>query len=101
MSPLHGAAEIYWGAPMPPRLHRGLNDQARYAGFSMRTPGIQRKVRNAVPPRERTVCSLRLRSIWQTRDSLSALPYSSLALVSRVTIMMRGKHALGRGSRRR
>jgi len=43
MSPLRGSVEML-GALVSPRLHRGLHDHARYAGFSMVTPGVQPKI---------------------------------------------------------
>jgi len=42
--------ETYWGALGPPRLHRGLHDRARYAGFSVCTPGVQPGIGDMLSP---------------------------------------------------
>ena len=49
MSPLRGSGDMS-GVLVSPRLHRGLQDDARYAGFLRGTPGVQRKIWDMLSP---------------------------------------------------
>jgi len=48
-----GWGNIFRGALGSPRLHRGLHDRARYAGFSVCTPGVEPKMWDMLSPRRR------------------------------------------------
>jgi len=58
MSPLRGSGDRL-GVLVSPRFHRGLQDHARYAGFSMGTPGVQPKIWDMLSP-WRQGCKLKL-----------------------------------------
>ena len=67
MSPLRGSGDK-WGLLVSPRLHRGLQDHARYAGFSMGTPVSSRRYGTCSTPQETGDPPYEVRHYWNQRE---------------------------------